>query len=214
MLENIKLTFEFSKEQEVARVVSTIKRLGWYRSKGYSTEVLAFPAGIDLNNIEEISELDIEKAIETEYNPDKYKSTVESMEQLYLLYEPKLTKFIKSLNVPVIPKILVNLTIYGIAGSYSLPNRVIVNISKFYSIGLLRNILHEIIHLHIEFFVEKYQIGQWEKESITNMLFESAFPEIHKKNKNLLEEKDLKNIETIYRENFPNIEKIISLIPG
>jgi len=206
----IRLSCVCSKEFEVKRVVYTINRLDWYLNNKYSIESLSFPKNFDPNKLASISGQDMVAAVEKEYDPDKFISVIGSLNQLYKPYEVKLVKFVENLNLPVITDITVNLTIYGIAGSYSVPNQIIINISKFYGIGLLRNVLHEIIHLHIQHLIDKYKVGQWEKETVVNLLFATAFPDIYKKNN--VPPINTEKIEAVYKANFPNIEKIISLI--
>ena len=128
---------------------------------------------------------------------------------MYEKYETRLEEFIKSFNLPVIPNIKVFLTNYGIGGSYSLPNKIFVNVSRFFSVGLIRNILHEIIHLHIEPLINQYKVSQWDKETIVNLLFEKAFPGIYKEPNIPI---DTTKAKKVFEENFPNIEEIISLI--
>ena len=209
MEEVIKLIFEFSKELEVKRIVYTIDRLDWYLNNNYRLDWMSFPKNFDVNNLANISEKDISKSVENEYNPDKYISVTESLNQSYNPYGIRLGKFIETLGLPIIPNIIVNLTFYGMGGSYHLPNKVVCNISKYSSKELLANILHEIIHLHIQHLIDKYKISQWKKEAIVNLLFKTAFPDLIKNNNIPI---DTKAIETIYKANFPDVEKIISLV--
>jgi len=205
----ITLSFTYSKEFEVKRIQNTIKRLDWYFENGYSIDSLSFPENIDIKVLRAIPEGELLKIIETEYDEAKFISDVASIQQMYNEYETRLEGFIKSLDLPVLSDIKVFLTRYGIGGSYSLPNEVIINISKFFSVGLVRALLHEILHLHIQHMINQYKIGQWEKEAIVNLMFEKAFPEIYKKNNSPI---DTTTINKIFEENFPNIEKIISLV--
>jgi len=209
MEETIKITFEFSKELEAKRIIYTINRLDWYLNNNYSLDWMSFPKSFNVNNLTSISESEILKAVEKEYEPNKYISAVESLNQLYDPYEIRLRKFVESLSLPIISNIVIDLTFYGMGGSYHVPNKIISNISKYSGNELLRNVLHEIIHLHIQHLIDKYKIDQWEKETLVNLLFTTAFPDISKKNNVPI---DIKNIETIYKANFPDVEKIISLL--
>ncbi|MFH1170732.1 MAG: hypothetical protein V1704_04205 [Candidatus Vogelbacteria bacterium] len=209
MEETIKLSFEYSKELEVKRIVYTINRLDWYLNNNYHLEWMSFPKDIDKNNLVNISEADISKAVEKEYDPQKYILAIESLNQLYDPYGIRLQKFIESLGFSIISNVIINLTLYGMGGSYHVPNKVISNISKYSGDELLGNILHEIIHLHIQHLIDKYEVDQWKKETVVNLLFSTAFPDLHKKNDIPI---DTKDIETTYKVNFPNIEKIISLV--
>ncbi|HOG37825.1 MAG TPA: hypothetical protein PLK71_00150 [Candidatus Paceibacterota bacterium] len=205
----IKLLIEYSKEFELERIESTINRLDWYLSNKYSLSSLSFPKNIDVDNLKEIKKEELVEAVGEEYDESKFVTTAESIVQMYEKYEVKLEDFIKSIGLSVIPEVKVSLTNYGIGGSYHLPNEIIVNINRFFSIGLIRNILHEIIHLHIQALIDQYKISQWNKETIVNLLFEKAFPEIYKEPNIPM---DTTKIRKIFEENFPNIKKVISLI--
>ena len=209
MEETIKLSFEFSKELEVKRMLYTIGRLDWYLSNKYSLDWMSFPRSIDSSKLTNVSKEKIVQAIEEEYDANKYASAEKSLTQLFNPYGFRLKKFIESLGLPVIHSIVVSLTFYGMGGSYHTPNKVVCNISKYSGAELLGNLLHEILHLHIQHLIDKYKIDQWKKETLVNLLFETAFPDIRKENKVPI---DTKNVEMIYKENFPNIEKIVSLI--
>mgnify|MGYP001169940824 CR=1 FL=1 len=205
----IKLSLEYSKEFELERIQSTINRLDWYLGNKYSLSSLSFPKNVDVNNLKEIKKEELVEAVGEEYDESKFATTAESILQMYEKYEVKLEDFIKSIGLSVIPEVKVSLTNYGIGGSYHLPNEIIVNINRFFSIGLIRNILHEIIHLHIQTLIDQYKISQWNKETIVNLLFEKAFPEIYKEPNIPM---DTTKIRKIFEENFPNIKKVISLI--
>ncbi len=205
----IKLLIEYSKEFELERIESTINRLDWYLGNKYSLDSLSFPKNVDVDNLKEIKKEELVGAVGREYEETKFVATAESILQMYKKYENKLEDFIKSIGLSVIPEIKVFLTNYGIGGSYHLPNEIIVNINRFFSIGLIRNILHEIIHLHIQTLIDQYKISQWDKETVVNLLFEKAFPDIYKEPNIPI---DTTKTKKIFEENFPNINKIVSLI--
>ena len=62
------------------------------------------------------------------------------------------------------------LTKYGMGGSYSLPNQIILNIN---SKSKINTILHEITHLTIEAYIQKYKIQQNQKERIVDLILTS-----------------------------------------
>lgn len=206
----MKLSIKYSKEFEIARIRSTVNRIDWYLDNGYKLDLLAFPKNINREKLANISDKEIIEAIQDEYDENRFLASAQSIEQMYTGYQTRLETFIQSLGLPTISSIIVNLTNYGIGGSYNLStNEIIINISKFYSIGLIRVVLHEIIHLHIEKLINKYKVGHWEKEAIVDLLFEKAFPDIAKKQNIQIK---TKRIEEIFERNFPDVEKIISLV--
>lgn len=205
----IKLSLEFSKQFEIDRIKNTIERLDWYLENKYNLSYLSFPKNIDIEKLKETSEEKIIKTVDEEYDKNKFISSVEEIQQIYEKYESHLEEFIKNIGLEVIPNIKVYLTYYGIGGSYHLPNEIIINISKSFSVGRVKTILHEIIHLHIQHLIDQYKIGQWDKETIVNLLFEKAFPDIYKEPNIPVNTTKTKKV---FAENFPNVEKIISLI--
>jgi hypothetical protein len=205
----IKLSFKYSKEFELGRIKNTIKRLDWYLANGYNLGTLSFPKNVDTEDLSNLSDNNLALVIGREYDENKFVSSVDSIRKIYEGYEAKLEKFIIELGLKPITEIKIYLTKYGIGGSYHSPNEITVNIDKFFSVGLMRAILHEIIHLHIEPLIQKYKIDQWQKETVVNLLFERAFPDIYKKQNIPME---TKKIENIFNENYPNIENIISKI--
>ncbi|MCR4274528.1 MAG: hypothetical protein NUW02_00545 [Candidatus Campbellbacteria bacterium] len=209
MEESIKLSFEYSKSLEKERVINTIKRLPWYRDNRYNVDIIAFPKNLDTNNLVSTSDEDILNAIDLEYNQEKHISSEKEMTKLFSLYEGRLVSFLKETELPIISNIIVHLVMYGTAGSYSLPNKVIVNISKFYNVGLMRNILHEIIHLHIQHLIDTYKIGQWEKERVVDLLMEKCFPEITKQQHIQI---DTTKIDEVFNTHYPNVPYILETI--
>ena len=201
----MKLSITYSKEFEFERVKNTINRLAWY-SKYYNLKSLTLPKSISFKQVPNLSDNDIIAAINEEYDMNKYLNAAELINQIYPKYEKKLEELISNMGLIPIPKIKARLTIYGMVGSYHSPDEVITNIDRLFNVGLIMNILHEIIHLHIEPLIQKYQVDQWGKETIVNLLFEKTFPEIYKKPNIPI---NTEEIEKIFNEYYPDIEKII-----
>jgi len=207
----IKLSFEYSQEFEVERIKSTLKRIDWYLANRYNLKALSFPEGFDLERLKRISGQELLIAVETEYDENKFIASTEDIKQTYQKYEPALEDLIEEIGLTPIPEVRIELTRYGISGSYHLPNEIIVNIARHYNIGLLRNVLHEIIHLHLEPLIIEYKIDQWGKETLVNLLFQRAFPELNKENYN---PSDTTTLTKIFETHYPDIEKIVSLAPS
>lgn len=208
-MEEIQFSIKHSKEFEIQRVLSTKRKLKWYFNNGYNLSNLVLPKNISVEDLEKESENKIIKYINKEYNPEIFKQHEQNINSLLPEYLNKLVNYLSEINVELLPNIEIKLTKYGIAGSYNVPNVVIINVSKFFSVGLIRNILHEIIHLHIQDLIDKYKIGQWKKEIIVDCLFEKFFPNIFKKQNYPI---DASKIKKIFNKNYPNIELIISSV--
>lgn len=204
------LKYTYSENLEISRLLYTLNRLEWYLNNGYSLDYISFPEGLVVSNTARgVDEEKVALLVKKEYNSNKYKEAAESLDNLYRNYKQILGIFINKISLGILPEIEVVLSRYGIGGSYHLPNKIVCNIAKMYNIGLLRATLHEIIHLHIEPLIKKYQINHWSKESIVNLLFQSAFMDIYK-------ESDTRNnegsVKQAYDKFFPDIEKIISTV--
>lgn len=202
MNNKIKINFKYSIGLETKRVLDTIGRLNWFLKNRYKMEFLVFPKGVSTNDPKN----KIIKKIKEEFNIDKYTDVEKSLIKLFYLYELKFISFIKKFGLTLIPNVDIILTRYGVGGSYNLPNIVIVNFSKFFSIGLLRTVLHEMIHLHIQHLIDEYKIEQWQKEVIVDNLFEKFSPDISKKQKYPM---DMSNTEKIFNKYYPNLELIM-----
>ena len=94
-------------------------------------------------------------------------------------------------------------------GSYNLPNTVIINLNNSFNIGMLKTIIHEIIHLSIQKYIDEYKIGQWQKERIVDLFFIKNFPErIPMQNMPINTEK----IDQTFDDNFPDMKTVIEKI--
>ena len=103
-------------------------------------------------------------------------------------------------------KYIVNLTKYGVGGSYNYPNTVIANIKNSYSVGLLRTTLHEILHLNIHQWIIEYNINHWQKERVVDLLIMKLVPRLSKPQQLSINTED---IDKMFADNYPNIKTII-----
>ena len=205
-MERIKFSIKYSKEFELQRVLSTKKRLRWYFENGYKLSNMVLPKNISIEELNRKSESEIKEYVDEEYDGEFFQPHEQTIKLLFSKYLDKLSDHFLEIKIEVLPDIEINLTKYGMSGSYNVPNVVIVNISKFFNIGLVRNILHETIHLHIQNLIDKYKIGQWEKEVIVDNFFEKFFPLLVKKQNY---SKDMSKIQEIFNKNYPNLELIM-----
>lgn len=206
-MKKIQFSVKYSKDFEIERVLSTKRRLKWYFDNGYNLSNSVLPKNISVEELEKASEKEIIEYVSEEYNPEIFKQHEKDINYLLPEYLDKLRDYLSGVNIELLPYIEIRLTKYGVTGSYKVPNIIVVNISKFFSIGLIRNILHEAIHLHIQNFIDKYEIGQWEKEIIVDSLFEKFSPDIFKRQNYRI---DASGVQKIFEENYPQIELIIS----
>jgi len=160
----MKLNIKFSKNFEVERIENTLAKMDWYRTKGYRPRL---PGGINENS----SKTEIEKIVEAEFDQDIYKRVSEELLDGFDLikndFESKLIE-IFSKNVP--EEIDVNITQYGVGGSYNPPKTVIYNCRMG---NPVKTVIHEIAHLVIQSYIDQYKIEQWDKERIVDLILNS-----------------------------------------
>jgi len=195
----MEITIKYSPELELKRLNYTIKN-------GYDEGNLLFPKNVNHKSKKNLSDDKLLQEITNEYDDDRYNLCAQYIENNFKQYDHKITSFIANLKLPIINEITVYLTVYGTGGSYHLPNQITVNIARYFNIGLFRNILHEIIHLHIEHLIQKYNIGQWEKETVVDLLFEKAFSEIYKK---MAVPVNTEKVIDNFNRYYPDLEKIL-----
>lgn len=146
-----KLNIYYSQDFEIERIRKTILKMDWYKKHNYYPIV---PLGARLDNLNEIVKKEF---IEKEYLLTK--------ERLLKEFDKKLIKELeKQIKRKLPKKIVIYLTKYGMAGSYNLPNKVIINFKK--TKNLINCLKHELIHLLIEEEVQKKGLSQEEKEKL------------------------------------------------
>ncbi len=202
-------SFKYSPKLEKTRILQTIKRLDWFKANGYKLDNLTFPTGMDMENLENDTEEALEKRIDNEYSAGTFLNIEQEARAGIESQKSRLLKLIEELKLEPIPEIEIVLTKYGIGGSYSPPNGVIINISKKNTGGIINTLLHETIHLHIQPLIDKYKVGQWQKETLVELLFDKAFPELHRWQKIPIGIDETEKIKKAFEDHYPNLEKII-----
>lgn len=187
----IKLNIHFSKEFENYRIENCLKKIDWYKEQGYK-----------LN----LPETDVDQ----EYREEDFLAFSNLIQKNWAIYEKKLHDLLANLKGSEIQETYnLNLTKYGVGGSYSLPNTIIVNISQTNKDIFIPTIIHEIIHLSIEKLITKYKIEHWQKERLVDLISLKFFPDEFKLQRN---PKDFEIIQQSLEINYPNIELIIKEI--
>lgn len=160
----MKLKIEFGIDFEFKRVKNTLAKLDWYTSHGYKPKL---PKGISGKS----SEKEIRNQIIKEFDEKKYEEAADRITSDFLAIKEHLSKKLKErFNKDITTTFFVHLTNYGVGGSYNLPNIVIFNINNKKG---LKTIIHEIIHLLIETWIQEYKVQHWEKERIVDLVLNS-----------------------------------------
>lgn len=176
----IKINIQYSIKKEVERVIYTANRIDTFSDRGYKVEGFSSPKNISYKDFKLMTEIEIERLITEEYIALDYDKNIKYIQDRWIQIEPKLKLGIEKMKIEMIPEFDIIFTKYGITGSYESPNVIIVNIKKFFNEGLLRIIIHELIHLLINPYILKYNIEHWPKERIVDLIFLDFFPELSK----------------------------------
>lgn len=205
-MNHILLRIIYSIDFEIERVSETLKRFEWYKTHGYSVKL---PKSLDLSDHEKISREDIEKAVREEYDEKKYLESKEYLENNWGKVSSKLIKGGETLLFPFQEQYDVCFTMYGVGGSYRLPNKIIVNIQSKFEFGLLRTIVHEIIHLLIGDAISRHKVEHWAKERIVDLLISRVIPEMSKIQQVPI---DTRAVDEIFKNNYPDINLVVKLV--
>lgn len=205
-MEHISLNILYSVDFEIERVAETLKRFEWYKTHGYSVKL---PKVFNLSDYEKISREDIVMAVRDEYNEQKYLDSKEYLELNWSKVIDRLIKGAKTLSPPLQEQYDVRFTMYGVGGSYRLPNEIIVNIQSKFEFGLLRTVVHEIIHLLIGNAISRHKVEHWAKERIVDLLISRIIPEMAKIQQVPI---DTQAVDEIFEKNYPDIDLIVKLV--
>lgn len=212
------VSFTYSVDQEAKRVKGTIAKFPWFKENGYPLERFTLPHGLDLNKIlaneEDISDDKIHELVSEEFSEGVYQEITETLLLEWPNVAEELKKLLENCSLSIQPGYKITLTRYGTGGSYNLPNLVYLNI-RFQNGDTHRvfvTLIHEVIHLSIQELINKYNIAQWQKERLVDLMLATFFPEMKRMQKNILEKTELDKIDKIFNSGYPNIEEIIKKV--
>lgn len=210
----ININILYSKEIDKERVLYTVGRWDFYKQY-YNTEWIKLPANVDKEKISNYSEVDILKNVEEEY-PNNLEKIYRKAEQEILSSWEEVSKKIENVSdqtgIKFPNELDIQLTCYGMGGSYHLPNKIILLAIK---LNLIATIVHELIHLVIEGWIQEYKVDQPKKERIVDLFmskyFGDMFPErvIPEFSQKVYQKIDYKKIDEIFENFAPNMEAVI-----
>ncbi len=200
------LEIVFGVQDEIDRVLNTIKKLPWYKEQGYSESFAKLPKGItEGSNLESI-----ESVIKESFNAQKYEEYKDHIELEWPKVSPKLV------DLKDIPSFHLNnhytllLTQYGSGGSYdSKQGLIISNIAVRQKNEIMGTIIHELVHIGVQHLIDKYNVRHWHKERLVGLLVDRFFPGLQVK-QNIKEDTDI--VDAVFLKHFPDLEKITSSI--
>jgi hypothetical protein len=152
------LILKFGKKFEIKRIKDTFDKLEWYNSHGYRPFLPNCK-----NDLKEI-----ERFVNTEFKKEEYEKAGEDLMTHFSKIKDEFKIKLESIINKKIPKeIELIVTKYGVGGSYSLPNKVIINIQGNHISKPLTEVLkHEIIHLLLEEEVIEKRLSHKQKEEL------------------------------------------------
>ena len=208
-MKKVSLKFDYSLEYEIQRIKNTLDDSEWFIKNGYS-KWMKLPAG------EKLEELDKNKSIDylfdrakEEFDKEPYIKAKNEVNEQWDKFSQKLEKYFQETSLDIEEFYYIQLTRYGVGGSYNLPNKIIVNIQNKFGIAIPRVIIHEIIHLSIQPFIDKYKIEHWAKERIVDLIVSGIIPKISKMQDVPI---DTRVIDKSFYKYYPDIEKVIKNI--
>jgi len=173
------ITIKYSKNFELRRVFDTVHKIDWYRKMGYKP---LLPGGFSVeSDLSELKIPDIKKLINKEYKKEDYKKVAFAIKNKSFI--KSLPEKFEKIGLKYRKTYYIFLTKYGVGGSYKTPDKIILNINKKKSGFIITTIIHEIIHLSIEGFIQKNKISHWQKERLVDLIMAELFPKIAKPQK-------------------------------
>ena len=207
----IKIKVIFNKEYDIQRVLNTIKRLDWYTENNYNYKNISFSKILNKEKIKDYSDKEIEDAVVAEYSDDLYKDNEKFLLDNWTSVSKEIEPAFSRSGLLLQDEYRVYLTKYGMGGSYDLPNVVIINLINSFRVGMLKTIIHEIIHLGIQKYVDEYKINQGQKERIVDLFFLKNFPR-RVFTQNVYMSMDTEKSDQIFDDNFPDMKAVIEKI--
>lgn len=204
------LIFKYSLEQERERVSYTYHKAAWYAEKGYRPR---FPHGKHLADVDVRAPLAHFLAqVDDEYNSALYEEAENAIHEHWQWFKEHWPhEAVAASSLVFQPTYEIQLTRYGVSGSYHLPNNIVLNIvgSPEFFPHKPNVLFHEMIHLTFEDLILKYQIPHWHKERLVDLFFKRLIPE-------KAFEQNLPNevlaVDTAFAEYYGNVAEIITHI--
>jgi len=196
----IELNVIYSLDREVNRVKSTVKKLSWYKERGYLN--IALP-----KNISEQSSLeDIFKATSSEYLETEYEKFSQRIKERWFEFINRIKMLHEIPSFHLRDKYNIVLTKYGTGGSYyPQTDKVIVNIKTKGQEEVMGTIIHEIVHIGIDHLIESHNVKHWYKERLVDLIMQRYFSELDKMQQI---EKGANIVDEAFKKYFPDIEAI------
>lgn len=202
---DVKLNISYGVEQEIWRVQNTLKKLPWYLEQGYRPHL---PESITIDSSDE----DVTKAVQGEYVKADYAENAARLQDEWTEISQRFEKMQDEPSFHLGNEYGVVLTKYGVGGSYNPDmNQVIIKINTATQVSRVGTVVHEIVHMSIQHFIDQYHVRHWRKERLVDLLMEHYFPGL-KKMQNIKE--DISMADQAFEKFFPDLEMVAQSIGG
>ncbi|MCX6790438.1 MAG: hypothetical protein NTV60_02830 [Candidatus Kaiserbacteria bacterium] len=204
--ETVKIAVLYSIEQEMQRVLYTIKRLPWYTEQGYSATHITIPSGITEDSTDE----DVAQVVNAEFLSEDYVLYATKLEEEWRIIAGGFEKMRVEPSFHLKNEYGVVLTKYGMGGSYDADASVaIIKMNTQSQGGSAGTVVHEIMHMTIQHLIDQYHVRHWYKERLVDLLMERYFPGL-KKTQTIKE--DVSIVDRAFEKFFPNMDAITQSI--
>lgn len=201
-LERIRLEVSYGFEQEVVYIKNTVKKIPWYVGQGYPLESIRLPKGVSQDSTEE----DIRMSLQAEYAEVDYTASAEAIESAWKEVSETFQTLRSETAFHVKEAYTIILTKYGTGGNYNVnKSSVTVRIEAEPQPKTIGIVVHELIHMTIQHFIDQYLVRHWRKERLVDLLVERYFPGL-KKMQPIKE--DVSMVDQAFEKFFPDIEAI------
>ena len=196
----IQLSISYNKDFELERIKSTVFKLPWYTEQGYQVTLPQVSA-------ENPAELSYSRALDKEYDVKIYETYKKNLNDFWESFLPKLEAVAQKQEIIFPSSISVILTKYGTGGSYdAVLNEIILNIQNRPIDSVCATLVHEMVHISIQSFIQTYSILHWKKERIVDLLVEHYFPGLRALQ---IITEDVSSADKAFKQFYGNIENLI-----
>ncbi len=195
----------FSEKSEIWYATNAVKTLPWFRENGYGDRNSRLPEGVT----EQSSDEEVRAIVATEFKEDFYKDFADQIQEQWPALAEKLERLREIPAFKFFDPYTIQLTQYGSGGSYNAKTGMVaLNIGRNRQMEqIMRVISHEIVHIGIQEFIEKYNVRHWYKEHLVDLIGARYFT---KRIQNAPE--DVSVVDTAFDTYFPDIEAIARAI--
>jgi hypothetical protein len=170
-----KLVFQYDMNTQVKRVLDVYARKKHFIEKDFKPSL---PTGLPSILSDEVpDERKVTQAVEAEYRGEVFLSFAEKIQKEWDNEELDFMGKLREINSLLPYSIKINLTTYGVGGSYWIPDQVYMNVAWIRpEEDRMRLFMHEISHLAIEESVKSNSILHWEKEFLVELIMTKVAP--------------------------------------